>query len=143
MQKTENVMLKLGEFKFSVNTAAYKTLRKTSEYRWNRNERIGNDPALQYAGSGAKKISLNGIIYPHYKSGINQIDYIKNIAEKGKALLLTAAPKINQGIVLGKWVIKKVEETESLHIKGGFPQKIEFGISLEYYGEDNNERIYN
>ena len=51
-----SVMLKLGEFTFGVDTAAYQQLTRVSEYRWASQERIGQGPALQSVGLGSDTI---------------------------------------------------------------------------------------
>ena len=46
------MMLALGPYRFSLNTSAYQTLKRSSEYRWPSLERIGQEPLLQALGQG-------------------------------------------------------------------------------------------
>jgi hypothetical protein len=85
-----DVMLSLGEYQFSVDTAAYEQLCRRSEYRWARMERISHRPSLQYVGMGLEEIELRGVIYPHYKGGLGQIDSMREEAAKGKPLILVS-----------------------------------------------------
>ena len=45
------VMLALGDYRFSLATAAYQSLRKTAAWRWPGQERISREPALQFVRS--------------------------------------------------------------------------------------------
>ncbi len=130
---TLGVMLQLGGedgFQFSVDTAAYKTLQRRSQYNWPAQERIGSSPALQSTGPGKDEIDLNGVIYPHYKGGLRQMPRLRNMAGEGKPYLLQDA----KGVSWGKWCIVSIRDTQSAHLPGGDPRKIEFGIKLEKYG---------
>ncbi len=130
------VMLALGGYRFSVDTAAYQTLRRVNEYRWPAQDRIGREPARQYVGPGNQTVELDGIIYPHYRGGLGQLDTMRTEAGKGAPLMLVASADARKGTVLGRWVIERIEETQSAHLPGGAPRKVAFRLALAYYGED-------
>ncbi len=71
---TSSYMMALGEYRFSIDTAAYQQLQRTTEYRWQSQARVGRLPAQQYVGPGSDSITLNGIIHPYYKGGLKQLD---------------------------------------------------------------------
>lgn len=125
-------MLALGEYRFSVDTAAYKELIRASDYRWQAQERLGKRPAQQYLGPGEESIELPGVIYPAYKGGLGQLDAMRAEAGKGQPLMLTSG----NGEVLGKWCITRVEETRSLFHADGVPRKKQFRVQIVRYGED-------
>jgi len=127
------VMMALGEYRFSLNTAAYQEIKKTQEYRWVSQERIQRRPAQQFVGLGKETIGLSGVIYPHYLGGTNQIQNLKIEAEKGKPLLLTDG----LGFVWGQWVVNQITETCSYLQSNGQPLKQTFQIQLTNYGRDN------
>ena len=55
------MMLALGDFRFSVNTAAYQSLRHTSTYNWTSQNRIGEAPLHQNTGRGNDTLDLEGV----------------------------------------------------------------------------------
>jgi len=130
MPDSENrrVMLKLGEYSFSINTAAYQTLTRVIEHRWSKQDLIDNRPGYQYMGSGEEIIKIPGIIYPQYKGGISQIESMRDIASKGEPLLLIDS----LGHVYGQWAIRRIEEKSSVFLAGGLPRRIDFEIELVY-----------
>jgi len=129
---SQSTMMQLGDedgFQFSVDTAAYKTLRRKTEYTWPAQSRIGNSPALQSTGQGKDIITLNGEIYPHYKGGVEQIPKLRTMGEKGEPFLLQDA----KGVSWGKWCIISVQEVQSIFLPGGLPRKVMFSLSLSRY----------
>ena len=126
------MMLALGPYRFSLNTSAYQTLKRSSEYRWPSIERIGQEPLLQALGQGSDRIDLDGVTYPHFRGGLGQINAMRDSASRQEPLML-----INGlGEVLGRFVITQIEETQNTFLADGVPRKIEFRLSLERYGED-------
>lgn len=67
------MMLALGPYRFSLNTGAYQSLKRSSEYRWPLLKRIGQEPLLQALGQGPDRIDLDGVIYPHFRGGSGSI----------------------------------------------------------------------
>ena len=128
-----DVLLKLGDYKFSVSTATYQELKRSTEFRWASADRLGRTPALQYVGPGQDQITLSGVIYPEFFSGPNQIEQMRNKAAQGRPLLLVDG----LGHLHGYYAIKQIEETQSYIDKKGVPLKQTFTLSLLYYGEDD------
>jgi len=130
-------LLQIGEgFQFSMETAAYDELVRKTEYRWSAIERFGKAPAQQFVGLGADSIELKGTIYPHWKGGLYQVDFMRTLAAEGKPQRMVAMPALNLGVELGLWVIKSIEETQSNIRVGGIPGKQRFRMSLQAYGGD-------
>ena len=128
-----NIMLALGAYRFGINTAAYKTLQRSSRYRWQSQMRTGRKPALQYLGPDSDNISLDGEILPHFKGGLGQIQQMREQADKGEALILTDS----NGTVWGKWCIGSIEETWSDLMADGKPRRITFRLTLREYGDED------
>jgi len=126
-------MLALGTFRFAMDTAAYQSLRRSVEYRWPSQARVGRRSARQFVGIGDETISLQGIIYPEFKGGLKQLDTMRDLAGQGKPQILTDGT----GKVWGKWCISTVEETQTLFFADGTPRKQEFSLQLGHYGEDS------
>ena len=122
----------LGEFRFSIGTAAYQRLVRYSSERWANVPRIGRAPAMQHLGAGEDTVTLDGVIYPAYRGGLGQLDRMRATAERGEPLELVSGA----GFVFDRVVILSVEEAQSNFLSVGAPLKQEFRISLARYGED-------
>ncbi len=127
------VMMMLGAYPFMLDTAAYQQLKRSSGYRWKQLDRVGRKPAQQYLGPGADQITLSGEILPHWKGGPYQVDAMRAQAARGKPLVLLEG---YGGLVLGSWVILKIDETRSELLGNGSPRVIKFSMTLKEYGED-------
>ena len=125
-------LLALGSYRFSVDTAAYQELTRTTEYRWPSQPRLGRRPARQFVGPGEDTIALRGVIYPHHQGGLGQLDDMRTEAEQGAPLQLVGG----DGRVLGRWVVARIEETQPEHWSDGAPRRQDFVLELAYYGED-------
>ncbi len=128
-------MLMLGDFMFSINTAAYQEMNRVTEYRWATQERFAQHDALQYTGPGSDTITLPGLIYTEYRGGGGQIARLRAMAAKGQPQRLMDGT----GNVLGRWVIESVEDKRSEFAALGLAKKIEFLIKLRHFdgGEFN------
>ena len=49
-----SIMMMLGFYRFSLNTSAYQQFRRSISYRWQSQERLNNNPAMQYLGGWAR-----------------------------------------------------------------------------------------
>ncbi len=128
----EEVLLSLGEYQFSMSTAAHDDMQRKASYRWSSQARLTREPAMQYLGMGKTTIGLKGSIYPGFRGGLTQIDDMKKEAEKGEPLTLVDG----RGNNLGRFCIKEISDTEKNFIGPGAPRRIDFSLSLEAYGED-------
>ena len=92
-------MMVLGAFRFSLSTAAYQEFVHKVEYRWVRQDVLGESPVHQYVGPGEQTITMRGVIYPHYKGGLNQIALMRAQASLGIPLFMIDGT----GRVWGQW----------------------------------------
>jgi hypothetical protein len=130
------VMLALGEFKFSVDEVSYQELEKRHSWRWLTYQRVNQKSASQYQGPGSSEISLNGLIYAETAADVQQLAKIKAEGDKGTALRLISGSAA-MGRDWGLWCMLELTEKGSLHLPDGTPLKIEFSIRLKEYGDDN------
>jgi phage protein U len=107
-----STMMGLGNYRFSLNTSTYQQFRRSIEYRWQSQERLQNNPAMQYLGHGMEQIDLEGTIYPEFRGGLDQIEDMKGAADKGESLLLIDG----MGGIWGRWVITRLEENRERSI---------------------------
>ena len=125
-------MMALGSYRFALENAAFSEFKRSISYRWQSQERLNRSPALQYIGEGQDSIDLSGVIYPHFKGGLNQIEAMRSEAGKGVPLLLVDG----LGFVWGKWVIANISEEQTMLMPNGKAQKQTFQIKLLKYGDD-------
>ena len=128
------IMMALGGYRFSLDSAAYQRLKRTDSYRWPTQDRIGRMAAGQHTGTDATSIDLEGTIFPTFKGGLGQVEAMRGEAAKGAPLLLVTG----LGDVLGKWSILEITETESVFFANGAPKKLSFALRLQKYAEDGD-----
>ncbi|AWM87380.1 phage tail protein [Microvirga sp. 17 mud 1-3] len=123
-------MMRLGNFSFGINTAAYQELRRDAEYKWPAQERFGQDDALQYTGPGQESITLSGVILTAYRGGAGQLNQLRSLAAQGRPQLLVSG----LGAIMGRWVIERVSEGQTVFAAAGHPRRQEFTVQLRKYG---------
>ena len=127
------IMMALGSYRFSLDSAAYQELRRSNAYRWQALARLQRLPAQQFLGPGSETLDIKGVIYPHYRGGFKQLDAMRAQAGKGEPLLLVDG----LGFIWGQWVVLQVDETQSVLLTNGQPRKLIFQLRLARYGEDS------
>lgn len=123
------VLLMLGTFKFSLNTAVFTEMQRRTSYTWANVERFGQFDALQYTGPGDDTITLPGIVFPDWKGGDRQVDDLRALADAALPYQLIDS----FGGVWGDWVITGVDETQSIHKPDGSFRRQEFNVSLRRF----------
>lgn len=126
-----DVMMKLGDYAFSVDTAAYQQFQRSTQYRWSSQQRVGRHDALQFVGFDADSITLTGKIYPEYRSGPNQIRDMREAGQKGEPMMLVDG----NGFVHGRWVVLGIDEQSDTFALGGTPRRQSFTLNMRYYGD--------
>lgn len=122
----------LGGFQFGLTTAAHDQLQRQSSYRWEKQDRLGREPAMQFLGAGEDKVTLSGVIYPHFRGGLGQLNTMREMAGEGEPLQLIDG----MGNVLGRYCIASVQEGQAVYLGPGIPRRIDFTLELTRYGED-------
>lgn len=132
---SQNVMLALGDYRFSVDTAAYQSLQQSQSWAWVEQTRVGSQPLLQLTGKSLRSITMTGTIYPEYKGGFGQISLMRKEADKGRPLTLLSMSETvdDSGLIVGDFVILSVSETHRAFRMDGSPRAIEFSIELKQY----------
>lgn len=126
------VMMALGDFRFSMDTAAYNRIAYTAAYRWAKQDRVGRNPAAQFTGPDLQTIDLSGTIYPHFAGGLGQTRAMRTMAAQGTPLVLVSG----RGKVIGRVVILEVTEEQTVFFDNGLPKRVDFTLRLQEYGED-------
>jgi len=128
------IQFALGPFIFSLDTAAPQNTGRKDRYNWVSVPRVGRESAQQYTGKGDATFNLNGIIYPYYKGGLGQLEYMRLLAGIGKPLTLIDG----RGVYYGTWCITDIEEKGKHFHSNGTPRKMDFSLGLKYYGRYND-----
>jgi len=126
------VMMALGDYRFSVDTAAYGSQKRSTGYRWAKQEVIGAHPRYQFIGQGEDTQSLSGVILTTYQGGLGQLDDMRAEAGLGEPLQLIDGV----GWVYGLWCITKISETKTVFFADGAPRKVEFSLDIVRYSEE-------
>lgn len=130
------MMMTLGLFVFGLDTLAYQSLQRTTQYRYGRNNRIGKRAASQYLGPGADTITLPGTV--HLEMGdMSAIEQLRTMANRGEPYVLVSA----QGKVYGLWEIDEITESQELFLPNGEPRKNDFSIKLTRADDDRIDQL--
>lgn len=128
----ENVMMKLGSVKFSIQTLAYQKLTRTYGWTWAPTKRFGTIDSLQYTGKKNPTVTLPGVVFPEFQDvGTQQIETLVALGDAETPHLMTSG----LGDVMGYWVVTGLTETEDKHIQAGIPIKQTFSLEIMYYGK--------
>lgn len=127
------IMMILGDYPFSMQTAAYDQFQHSTQYNWQSQERLGGKPSPQFTGFGEETINLSGLMLPDFAGGVAQLDAMRASADKGVPLILIDG----NGYVKGKFCIKKISNTNNYHWSNGMARKIEFSMELLAYNQDD------
>jgi phage protein U len=123
------VMMALGSYRFAVTNGGFDKISRNTAWRWPALERIGQAPALQYVGPGEDKVTINGVIFPHFRGGLGQVAAMRAQAGRGSPLALVTG----YGEYWGDFVILSIHETRDVLMADSAPRKIEFEIELQRY----------
>lgn len=128
------VLMMLGGFKFSLNTAVFQEVQQSNSYRWPAQERMGQRDALQFTGIGDEVMRLPGVIYSDFRGTGYEMSQLRQLAREGRPLKLISGA----GNVLGMWVIEKVEVTHSHFKPNADARKQEFVVTIRKYSDGAN-----
>ena len=129
------MMMSLGQFVFSLGTAAYQDLQRQTQWRHPSSSRVGVRPARQYAGQGDDSITLQGLIAPEVSGKIESLDTLREMGDAGSAWPLVEGT----GRIYGQYVIEGLTEGQTLHFPDGAPRRIDFSLSLQRIDDDQAE----
>ncbi len=131
------MLMALGLFVFGLNTAPFDSVKRSTAQRWEVRNRVGGNPAHQWAGRGDDTMTIDGVLMPELTGGPSNLDTLRAMADSGKAWILTAG----DGTIRGKWFIDSVEETRTGFLTNGAARKIEFSLTLRRYWDDTADQL--
>lgn len=127
------MLMSLGLFVFSIQTAPFETIRRHASQRWDSKNRVKAGPAYQFTGPGEETLTVEGTLVPGITGNTDQLDTLRRMADEGKPWLLTAGT----GEVLGPWIITDLEEGHAHMLRNGTPRKVTFSLSLKRYWDED------
>jgi hypothetical protein len=120
----------LGGFVLEANAYAIDKFGRKTPYRWESQNRLVNEPALQFTGPGTETISLTGVAHLSFKGKMYQLDALREIAAEGKPKRLITGGGQN----LGKFVITSISDSYSELMDDHRAKKNAYSIELKKYG---------
>ncbi|UTV30872.1 phage tail protein [Photobacterium atrarenae] len=127
-----DVMMALGDYRFSINTAALQNISETHSWRWADHNVAGSKPKSQFIGADLSAIRLQGTIYPHFRGGLAQTDKMKAEADKGEPLRMVDG----LGKDWGLWTVRQLQVEKSQLWTKGVARKIEFTLEIKEYPQE-------
>ncbi|MEG2005584.1 MAG: phage tail protein, partial [Bilophila sp.] len=91
-------------------------------------------PALQFVGIGTVEVTLDGVVYPALAGSrtTSLIPLRRMLAEARPHQMVTGV-----GDACGLWVITDISDTRTFFTDNGEARKLEFSLSLKFYGSDS------
>jgi len=127
-----DVMMALGDYRFSIDTAALQSIHEVHSWRWADHNLSGRKPRSQFIGGELSTLRFQGTIYPHFRGGLGQTDKMKAEGDKGKPLRLIDG----LGNDLALWTVRSLEVDKTNLFTKGVARKIEFTIELKEYPDE-------
>lgn len=129
------VMMILGMFVFSINTASFDNLRRSTGWRHASTARIGARAAHQFLGVDEETISISGITYAEIAStGRVSLEALEAMAGTGDHYKLIGG----DFKIYGDYVIESLETTRTEFFPDGTARKIEFTLGLKRVDDQGN-----
>lgn len=128
---TTDVLMTLGEVRFSVSEGAYKGLNRTLEMSVAKLARANRQTSRQILGED-ETIEITGTVYPLHRHALDRVETFRDLARTYQPQMLTDG----LGNVWGRWVVERVVENGTEFTAQGVPMKQDFTLSLGRYGED-------
>lgn len=128
------MMMALGMFVFSMDTAPFSEIQRRTGWRHGLNSRVGARPAGQFAGPGDDLITLPGTIAYGVLTPPGALDELRAMGDRGQAWPLVDGA----GHVYGAFVIEGLDETRRALWPDGTPRMSDFTLSLRRMDDDGD-----
>ncbi|MFJ4288744.1 phage tail protein [Cupriavidus sp. NPDC089707] len=120
------MMMALGQFVFSLDTAPYQDFQQQIAWRHPANSRTGRRPARQFLGPDDELITLTGVLAPELTGGDDTIEDLRKLGDSGEAHVLIEGT----GRYYGLFVIENLQVTRTYLFQDGKARRIEFTLKL-------------
>lgn len=125
------MLLSLGDFRFSIDTAPLNSSDTSAEYPWASVDRLGKIPQLQAMGQEQRTMTLHGVVITSYRGGAAQIETLRTMAAGMEPMELVTG----DGRALGKWCVTSIHSSDSHLFADGVPRRQDYSISLERFDD--------
>ena len=137
------IMMSLGGFKFSLSTLQYQELTTTLSWRWEKLNRYGRAPALQFHGKDAVSHTFKITLFPQNASDLNLFSELERIADGGRPVRLISGGSVAvsgaikpSGADLGRYAITSLDVGRTEFMEDGTSLKQSATLTIMQYGED-------
>ncbi len=138
------VMMALGDFKFSISGTQYQSLQTAMGWRWAKKERFKRKPGLQFHGPDSTTKTLDIAIYPEAAADLAVMRQLKAMGDAGKPVRLVAGGSrmvaglvvVPSGTDMGLWVVNQLDVAEQFFMSDGTPLEIKGTLTITEYGDD-------
>ncbi|WP_029046568.1 phage tail protein [Cupriavidus sp. amp6] len=120
------MMMALGQFVFSLDTAPYQDFQQQIGWRHPANSRTGRRPARQFLGPDDETITLAGVLAPELTGGDDSIEDLRKLGDSGEAYVLIEGTGRNYGL----FVVENLQVTRTYFFQDGKARRIEFTVKL-------------
>ena len=122
-------MYTLGDVVLAVPALAATQAARIARQRWAAQERVGARPGWQWLGPGEETLTLSGVSLPLSAGTADAVSTLRTAAAGGEPLTLADGA----GRVLGRWVVRAVEERRRGIRADGTPARIDWRLDLALY----------
>ncbi|MGD7095908.1 phage tail protein [Ralstonia pseudosolanacearum] len=120
------MMMALGLFVFSLDTAPYQEFQRQVAWRHPSNSRVGRRPAHQYLGPDDETITLTGRLVPELTGGEWTLAVLELMGDTGNAYTLIEGT----GRYYGQFVIESLDTKRSYFFQDGAARVADFTLKL-------------
>ena len=131
------MMMAYGLFVFGLSTAAYDELQQDMAWRHESSDRVGARPVSQFLGVGEETIRLPGQLLPEITGGQQNLDDLRDMADRGYAWPLIEGTGRHYGL----FVITRINNRKSAFFDNGAAARIDFEINLKRVDDDRRYRV--
>ena len=131
-------LLSIDSFTFEIGKATFDDLSHSLSARWAEQNRLLRAPALQFIGVGTLEKTISGTIHTANDAGGKAVGS-KSLNALG-AMMAAGIPYevvSGDGKAFGKWVIRSINNRDSVFMDNGKARKQDFSVTISYYGEDD------
>lgn len=137
------IMMSLGGFKFGLSTLQYQELTTNLAWRWQKKDRYGRTPAMQYQGREAKTHTFKITLFPESAADLNRFGQLEALADKGEPVRLVSGGSVSvngdlmpSGTDLGRYVITSLNIGKTQFMADGVALQQTAQLTIIEYGED-------
>ena len=120
------MMMALGLFVFSLDTAPYSEFQRQVGWRHPGNARVGRRPSHQYTGPDDETITLSGKLIPELTGGDLTLAVLEAMGDTGDSYTLIEGT----GRYYGQFVIDSLDTKKSYFFQDGKARVCDFTVKL-------------